>query len=155
MAAKLSGPAAGSRFNIDQNSEINVTPFVDVMLVLLIIFMVAAPLASVSIKVNLPTAVAKPSTNPPKPVYISLKQNGDMFVMDYRTSLDTLGDDLKKAIGVRNPADERLFIRVDKDVVYGQFMDLMNKLQDNGYYSVALVGLDQSGPAGASGGSGQ
>jgi biopolymer transport protein ExbD/biopolymer transport protein TolR len=149
MAAKLSGPAAGSRFNIEQNSEINVTPFVDVMLVLLIIFMVAAPLASVSIKVNLPTAVAQAAANPPKPVYISIKSNGDMFVMDNHTSLDTLGDDLKKAIGVRNPAEERIFIRTDKDVLYGQFMDLMNKLQDNGFYSVALVGLDQSGAPGA------
>ena len=147
MAAKLSGPAAGSRFNIDQNSEINVTPFVDVMLVLLIIFMVAAPLASVSIKVNLPPAVAKPSQNPPKPVYISIKSNGDMYVMDYRTDLDTLGDDLKKAIGTRDPSRERVFIRADKDVMYGVFMDLMNKLQDNGFYSVALIGEDQNGPA--------
>jgi biopolymer transport protein ExbD len=146
MAAKLSGPAAGSRFNIDQNSEINVTPFVDVMLVLLIIFMVAAPLASVSIKVNLPPAVAKASPNPPKPVYISIKTNGAMYVMDYPTDLDTLGDDLKKAIGTRDPSKERIFIRADKDVMYGRFMDLMNKLQDNGFYSVALIGEDQNGP---------
>ena len=147
MAAKLSGSAAGSRFNIDQNSEINVTPFVDVMLVLLIIFMVAAPLASVSIKVNLPPAVAKPSPNPPKPVYISIKTNGSMYVMDQPTDLDTLGDDLKKAIGTRDPSKERVFIRADKDVMYGRFMDLMNKLQDNGFYSVALIGEDQNGPA--------
>jgi len=146
MAAKLSGPAAGGRFNIDQNSEINVTPFVDVMLVLLIIFMVAAPLASVSIKVNLPPAVAKASPNPPKPVCISIKTNGDMYVMDYPTDLGTLGDDLKKAIGTRDPSKERIFIRADKDVMYGRFMDLMNKLQDNGFYSVALIGEDQNGP---------
>jgi biopolymer transport protein ExbD len=117
------------------------------MLVLLIIFMVAAPLASVSIKVNLPTAVAKPGPSAQKQVFISIKSNGDMFVMDFHTDLDTLGDDLKKAVGTRDPSKERIFIRVDKDVMYGQFMDLMNKLQDNGYYSVALVGLDQSGPA--------
>ena len=148
MAAKLSGPAAGSRYNIDQNSEINVTPFVDVMLVLLIIFMVAAPLASVSIKVNLPPAVAKPSQNPPTPVYISIKTDGEMFVMDNRTDLDSLGDDLKKAMGGRrDPEKERIFIRADKDVMYGRFMDLMNKLQDNGFYSVALIGEDQNGPA--------
>lgn len=152
MAAKLSG-SGGGKYTVEANSEINVTPFVDIMLVLLIIFMVAAPLASVSIKVDLPPAVAKASPNPPKPVYISIKTDGEMFVMDYRTSLDTLGDDLKKAIGVRNPAEERIFIRVDKDVMYGQFMDLMNKLQDNGFYSVALVGLDQSGAPGAPAGS--
>ena len=151
MAAKLSGPAAGGRFNIEQNSEINVTPFVDVMLVLLIIFMVAAPLASVSIKVNLPPAVAKPSPNPPKPVFISIKSNGAMYVMDHPTSLDSLGDDLKNAIGARDPSNERIFIRADENVLYGQFMDLMNKLQDNGFYSVALIGEDRNRPNQAAG----
>ncbi|PXA89059.1 biopolymer transporter ExbD, partial [Caulobacter sp. D4A] len=85
MAAKLSG-GGGDRFNVEQNSEINVTPFVDVMLVLLIIFMVAAPLASVSIEVNLPPAVAKATPNPPKPVYISIKANGQLYIGDDRTS---------------------------------------------------------------------
>ena len=72
MAAKLSGPSGGSKGTVEQNSEINVTPFVDVMLVLLIIFMVAAPLATVSIEVDLPPAVAPPQTNPPKPVASAL-----------------------------------------------------------------------------------
>jgi len=143
MGAQLSG-GGGSKYSVQQNSEINVTPFVDVMLVLLIIFMVAAPLATVSVKVDLPNAVAKPSPNPPKPVFISIKSNGSTYIGDFHTSLDTLGDDLKKQIGKRDPTHERIYIRADKDTQYGDFLDLMNKLQDNGFYSVALVGEDHS-----------
>jgi TonB system transport protein ExbD (group 1) len=146
MAAKLAGPAGGGQAGPEQNADINVTPFVDVMLVLLIIFMVAAPLASVSVKLALPPAVAKPSQNPPKPVYISIQKTGRFFIGDVPTTLDTLGADLKGAIGARNPAEERIFIRADKQTHYGAFMDVMNKLQDNGFYSVALVGLDNNKP---------
>jgi biopolymer transport protein ExbD len=142
MAAKLSGSDAG-RFGVEASHDINVTPFVDVMLVLLIIFMVAAPLATVSVKVNLPPAVAPPSKNPPKPVYITIQKDGSLHIGDFSTSLDTLGADLKKATTGRDPTQERIFIRGDKDTIYGDFMSLMNKLQDNGYYSVALVGTDQ------------
>jgi biopolymer transport protein ExbD len=113
MGAKLSG-SGGGKYEEEANSSINVTPFVDVMLVLLIIFMVAAPLAAVTVKVALPPAVAKPGTNPPKPVYISIQSNG------------------------------RIFIRGDKDVMYGDFMGVMNMLQDNQFYSVALVGEDNN-----------
>ncbi|MBL8770337.1 MAG: biopolymer transporter ExbD [Phenylobacterium sp.] len=143
MAAKLSS-GGGGRYEEQQNSEINVTPFVDVMLVLLIIFMVAAPLASVTVKVQLPPAVAPPGTNPPKPVYISIQPNGSIFIQDFRTDLATLGDDLRKNLGnTRNPEKERIFIRADKDVLYGDFMGVMNMLQDNNFYSVALVGEDK------------
>ena len=144
MAAKLSGPSGG-RYDVAQNHNINVTPFVDVMLVLLIIFMVAAPLASVTIKVALPPAAAKPAKNPPKPVYISLKKDGRVYVGDNASDLDTLGDDLKAAVGTRDATKERIFIRGDQDVMYQDFMNVMNKLQDNGFYSVALVGEDKSG----------
>lgn len=143
MGAKLSG-GGGSKFHIEQNADINVTPFVDVMLVLLIIFMVAAPLATVSIEVALPKAVAKAQQNPPKPVYISLQKDGSLYVANTPSSLDTLGDDLKKSIGARNPDEERIFIRCDKQTRYAEFMKVMNKLQDNGFYSVALQGEDNS-----------
>jgi TonB system transport protein ExbD (group 1) len=143
MAAKLSG-GGGDRFNIDQNSEINVTPFVDVMLVLLIIFMVAAPLASVSVEVNLPPAVAKPSPSPPKPVYISIKASGKVFIGDDPTTVDEMGADLTKSIGRRDPTKERIYIRADEKTRYGAFMEVMNTLQDNGFYSVALIGKDQN-----------
>ena len=140
MGAKLSGSGGSSE---EMNSTINVTPFVDVMLVLLIIFMVAAPLAAVTVKVNLPPAVAKPGTNPPKPVYISLQANGRIFIQDFPTDLASLGDDLRRQVGAkRDPAHERIFIRGDRDVMYGDFMAVMNMLQDNQFYSVALVGED-------------
>lgn len=143
MGAKLSG-SGGGKYAIEQNSEINVTPFVDVMLVLLIIFMVAAPLATVSVPVELPRAVAPPAPNPPTPVFISIQNDGDVYVGDFRSSVGTLGQDLTDQIGRRNPADERIFIRADRTTRYGDFMQVMNALQDNGFYSVALVGEDQS-----------
>ena len=144
MGAKLSGSGGDSKYQEEANSTINVTPFVDVMLVLLIIFMVAAPLAAVTVKVELPPAVAKPTTNPPKPVYISIQPNGRLFIQDFPTDVATLGDDLRRQLGARrNPTKERIYIRADKDVMYGDFMGVMNQLQDNGFYSVALVGEDK------------
>ena len=142
MAAKIKSGGAGNQ--VEANSDINVTPFVDIMLVLLIIFMVAAPLASVSVPVELPIAVAKAAPNPPKPVYISIQNDGDVFVGDFPTSVGALGEDLQKQIGSRNPADEQIFIRGDQNTRYGDFMQVMNALQDNGFYSVALVGEDQA-----------
>jgi TonB system transport protein ExbD (group 1) len=146
MAAKLAGPGGG-KYQVELNNEINVTPFVDVMLVLLIIFMVAAPLASVSIKVALPPANAKPQVKPPKVVYISIKQNGDLYIGDFSTDLTELPDGLRLAMGVRKGdiSNERIFIRADENVEYGKFLEVMNTLQDNGFYSVALVGEDRSG----------
>ena len=142
MAAKVKTGGGGRQ--VEANSEINVTPFVDIMLVLLIIFMVAAPLATVSVPVELPIAVAKPAPNPPKPVYISIQNDGSVYVGDFRTSVGALGDDLRVQIKSRNPEQERIFIRGDQTTRYGDFMQVMNTLQDNGFYSVALVGEDQS-----------
>jgi biopolymer transport protein ExbD/biopolymer transport protein TolR len=144
MGAKLGGSGGDSRYQVEQNSEINVTPFVDVMLVLLIIFMVAAPLASVSVELKLPDAVAKPRPNPPKPVYISIQKSGNIYIGDFPTDLATIGDDLRKQVGRRDPTKERIFIRADQEVRYGAFMEVMNALQDNGFYSVALIGQDNS-----------
>jgi len=143
MGAKLSG-SGGGKWEEEANATINVTPFVDVMLVLLIVFMVAAPLAAVTVKVQLPPAVAKPGKNPPKPVTISLQSNGHIFIQDSPSDLASLGDDMRKQIGThRDTSRERIFIRADKDVTYGDFMGVMNMLQDNGFYSVALVGEDK------------
>ncbi|WP_140985556.1 ExbD/TolR family protein [Asticcacaulis tiandongensis] len=142
MGAKLSSGSGGSKFHIEQNSDINVTPFVDIMLVLLIIFMVAAPMATVSVEVKLPTAVAPPQVNPPKPIYISIQESGDVFIGDYPTSLASMGADMRTQIGERDPENERIFIRCDRKTRYADFMQVMNALQDNGFYSVALVGED-------------
>ena len=141
MAAKLSG-GGGGKYTVEQNSEINVTPFVDIMLVLLIIFMVAAPLAAPSVEVKLPRAVAPLAPNPPVPIYISIQGNGQAYLGDFPVELDQIGPELTGQIGRRNPADERIFIRADKTTRYGDFMQVMNSLQDNGFYSVALVGED-------------
>lgn len=143
MGAKLGG-SGGDRYQVEQNSTINVTPFVDVMLVLLIIFMVAAPLASVSVELKLPDAVAKPRPNPPKPVYISIQKSGNIYIGDFPTDLAAIGDDLRTAVGSRDPERERIFIRADQEVRYGAFMEVMNALQDNGFYSVALIGQDMT-----------
>jgi biopolymer transport protein ExbD len=143
MAAKLSG-GGGGKYAIEQNSDINVTPFVDIMLVLLIIFMVAAPLATVSVEVKLPTAVAKPAQNPPKPFYVSIQTDGTAFIGDDQVEINSVGAELGRMIGNKAPSDERIFIRADQQTRYGDFMQVMNSLQDHGFYSVALVGEDQS-----------
>ena len=146
MAAKLSGPGGG-KFDVEMNHDINVTPFVDVMLVLLIIFMVAAPLASVNVKINLPPANVKPQTKPPQIIYVSIKENGDLYVGDNLTDLTELPDALKLAAGPSH-VGLRIFIRGDENVEYGKFLEVMNTMQDNGFYSVALVGEDRSGVGG-------
>ena len=143
MAAKLSG-GGGGKYAIEQNSEINVTPFVDIMLVLLIIFMVAAPLATVNVEVKLPRAVAPPAQNPPKPFYVSIQAKSRVYIGDNEVDIDAVGAELLDLIGNKTPSDERIFIRADQTTRYGDFMQVMNSLQDSGFYSVALVGEDQS-----------
>lgn len=143
MAAKLSG-GGGGKYAIEQNSEINVTPFVDIMLVLLIIFMVAAPLATVSVEVKLPSATVEPVESPPKPFYISIQNNARTYIGDNEVDIDAVGSELLSLIGNKTPSDERIFIRADQTTRYGDFMQVMNSLQDSGFYSVALVGEDQS-----------
>jgi biopolymer transport protein ExbD len=98
MAAKLAG-GGGSKYSLGQNAEINVTPFVDILLVLLIIFMVAVPMAVTSIKIDLPPAVPPPPNAPPpkKPIFISIQKSGAMYVAEKQTSLDNLQSDLEAA----------------------------------------------------------
>jgi biopolymer transport protein ExbD len=143
MAAKLGGPGGG-KYHVEQNAEINVTPFVDIMLVLLIIFMVASSVATVSVEVKLPLSQVPPGTNPPKPVFISITTDGRVYIGDGESSFDTLGADLNASIGRRDPTQERIFIRADQQTRYGDFMHAMNSLQDAGFYSVALVGEDKA-----------
>lgn len=143
MAAKLGG-SGGGKYQVEQTADINVTPFVDIMLVLLIIFMVASSVATVSVVVTLPVALAPPQENPPKPVFISIQTDGRVFIGDYESSFDTLGAELTSQIGQRDPTKERIYIRADQQTRYGDFMQTMNALQDAGFYSVALVGEDKA-----------
>ena len=77
-------------------------------------------------------------------MYISIQSDGSVYIGDFRTDLSALGDDLRDNIGTRNPEKERIFIRADKDTMYGDFMGVMNMLQDNGFYSVALIGEEDN-----------
>jgi biopolymer transport protein ExbD len=144
MAAKLSGPAGGgSRFDLGQNADINVTPFVDVMLVLLIVMMVSAPLATKSIKVDLPPAQPPKASDPKtKPTFISIQKDGDIYLTGEtpnKTSLDRLAGDLQNALHVADSRNETILIRADRDVPYDKFMSVVNQLETDGYYKVGLI----------------
>lgn len=124
--------------------EINVTPFIDVMLVLLIIFMVAAPLATVDVKVDLPSSAAEPRPRPDKPLYLTLKEDKTLSVGDDAITRDALADALNAA--TRGDRETRVFLRADKSVDYGSLMEVMDALRSAGYLKVALVGLDKGAP---------
>jgi biopolymer transport protein ExbD len=130
--------------DLQENHEINVTPFIDVMLVLLIIFMVAAPLATVDINVDLPASTATPATRPEQPLYLTLKEDQSIAVGNETISRETLGSFLDQR--TQGDKETRVFLRADRAVDYGSLMDLMNGLRDTGYLKIALVGLE-SAPA--------
>jgi len=145
MAAKLGG-LKGSKYTIGQNADINVTPFVDVMLVLLIIFMVSAPLATVAIKIDLPPAEPPPPGAPQKPpVYISIRDSGGIYIVDKLTTLPTLQADLQRAFNETDPRKENILIRADRLVRYSAFMSVVNQLQTDGFYKVALINENLNG----------
>jgi biopolymer transport protein ExbD len=120
--------------------DINVTPFIDVMLVLLIIFMVAAPLATVDVPVELPSANAQPQQRPNKPVYLTLKADGSIAIGDDPIARDALPSAL--AAATAGDREERIFLRGDRAVPYGAVMQLLNDLRGAGYLKIALVGME-------------
>ncbi len=127
--------------DLAENHEINVTPFIDVMLVLLIIFMVAAPLATVDIKVDLPASSAKPAPRPEKPVFVSVKADQKLYVGDDMVpSNEALGAMLDAK--TKGDKETTIFFQADKGVDYGDLMDVMNTLRAAGYLKVGLVGLE-------------
>jgi biopolymer transport protein ExbD len=148
MAAKL-GARSGSPLkrgdpdDLDLTHEINVTPFIDVMLVLLIIFMVAAPLATVDIEVELPATAAEPAPRSDKPVFLTVKPDLSIAIGEDVVARGALGTSLDAATKGRK--DERIYLRADKAVSYGDLMEVMNTLRNAGYLKVALVGLDGRG----------
>jgi TonB system transport protein ExbD (group 1) len=125
---------------LDEVHEINVTPFIDVMLVLLIIFMVAAPLATVDIAVNLPSSTAAPQPRPDKPLFLTLRPDLSLAIGDDVVARDALAGALDRA--TNGDKDARVFLRADKVVPYGDLMEVMNLLRAAGFLKVALVGLD-------------
>jgi len=137
MAAKLGG-TTGGKYSIGQNSDINVTPFVDIMLVLLIIFMVTIPPATIAIKIDLPPATNSPAANK-KPLYISIQKDRQIMLVSTPTTLATLGDDLASRLDSANPKNETILIRADREVRYEDFMSVVNQLQTDGYYKVSLI----------------
>ena len=124
--------------------DINVTPFIDVMLVLLIIFMVAAPLATVDVPVDLPAVAAQPQPRPDKPLFLTLAADGTLALGD--TAVDRAG--LAAALDAATGGDRggAVFLRADKGVRYGDVMALLDLLREAGYHKVALVGLDAAQP---------
>jgi biopolymer transport protein ExbD len=127
--------------------EINVTPFIDVMLVLLIIFMVAAPLSTVDVAVDLPVSTAKPQPRPETPLFLTIKADHSLTLGNEPIAVGQLGSALDAATSADR--DKRVFLRADNSVSYGELTRVMNLLRAAGYLKLALVGLEgvESSPA--------
>ncbi|WP_375459977.1 TonB system transport protein ExbD [uncultured Enterovirga sp.] len=138
MGATLGDPTDDDEYG--ETHEINVTPFIDVMLVLLIIFMVAAPLSTVDLPIDLPTSAATPQKKPDKPTYVTIKPDLAVFLneqpvkrVDLVRTLDAVPEGGK---------DRRVFLRADRAVPYGELMAILEILRAGGYVRVALVALE-------------
>src|SRR5882757_11313528 len=138
MGASISDADGDDEFG--EAHEINVTPFIDVMLVLLIIFMIAAPLSTVDLPVDLPSSTAQPQKKPDKPTYVTIKSDLAVAIgenpvrrVDLVRTLDAVPDASK---------ERRIFLRADRAVPYGDMMDVLEILRTGGYLKVALVALE-------------
>jgi len=145
MSIKLSEDQVSfRRHSYPPNAEINVTPFVDVILVLLVIFMIAAPLTTVTIPVDLPRSSATATPPPAAPVTVTVQTDGTIFVGETRTD----EKDLIAALGVATKGNyqTRILLRGDKHLEYGQLMEVMNELSDGGFSMIGLVSQQTDSP---------
>ena len=142
MASRL---ASSDTDDLVETHEINVTPFIDVILVLLIIFMVAAPLSTVDVNVDLPASTAQPVPRPDKPLFLTLKADNSLTLGNDTVTRGDVGAALDKAS--EGDRDKRIFVRADKVASYGEVMEVMNLLRGAGYLKIGLVGLDAGVPA--------
>ena len=118
-------------------SEINVTPFVDVMLVLLIIFMVTAPLLTVGVQVDLPETSADTLPEESEPLTLTINSKGEVFIQETKIEFDNL---IKKILAAsNNRTDTRIYVRGDKTINYGRVLEVMGKLSGSGFTKVALI----------------
>ncbi|WP_165184163.1 biopolymer transporter ExbD [Caulobacter soli] len=145
MAAKLAGNGGGGRYAIHQNADINVTPFVDVLLVLLIIFMVAVPMATTSIKLDMPPAQRLEVPIKP-PVLITIQTSGGLYLAGQPTRLDTLARDVNArftAEGWTEPRkDQRLMVSAQADVPYEALMGVIDRVHTAGWTQIGIVNED-------------
>lgn len=128
--------------DLAENHEINVTPFIDVMLVLLIIFMVAAPLATVDVHVDLPASTAQPQPRPEQPIFMTVRADHSLYVGETAVSKDGLAAALDKLS--QGDKTQTVFLRADKSVDYAMLTDALNDLRAAGYLKIGLVAMDQS-----------
>lgn len=148
MGASLSGGRASGRSRYRPMAEINVTPLVDVMLVLLIIFMVAAPLMTVGVPVDLPKTTAQPLNQETEPLTITVNPEGKIFLQETEVPLDGLVPRLQ-AIMREQPQgapERRIFVRGDKAISYGRVMEVMGTIAGAGFTRVALLAEQPAGP---------
>jgi biopolymer transport protein ExbD len=146
MGASIAGGDFDDEDDFAESHEINVTPFIDVILVLLIIFMVAAPLSTVDLPVDLPTSTAAPQKKPDKPTYVSIKPDLALAIAENPVKrselvhrLDSLADGDKERF---------IFLRADRSVPYGEMMDVLEILRAGGYSKIKLVALEAVPTAG-------
>lgn len=144
MAVSLGSPDDGDDF--PEAADINVTPFIDVILVLLIIFMVAAPISTVDVPVDLPASGAPAAPRPEKPVFVTLKADGVIVVGERETTASDFASAMTVATQARK--ETRIFLRADKTAPYGEIMRLFDALRSEGYLKVALVALERGSNGG-------
>jgi biopolymer transport protein TolR len=142
MGAQLSKGGHGRGYRKNQFSDINVTPMVDVMLVLLIIFMVTAPMLTTGVTVDLPESSSSPVSGDDEPLSVSVKKDGSLFIQETPVSVEDLGVKLDAIAGQKK--ETRIFVRGDKDIDYGTMMKVVAAINSAGFLKVALL-TDSSG----------